>query len=107
MYWIYSELKPETHLWAAAWQNKQNDVRPAKTQICASTQSDPSLRFALCGWLRTHLRLLHKDSEDWSNCDVLDCTKINFTSLWVSFSFIAKISEEQGPVFYEGEGPEI
>ena len=52
-------------IWAAAWQNQQNDVCPAKIQI----NLDPVWSEAsLCAhWVAMDSSFLHANSEDWSD----------------------------------------
>ena len=55
------------YIWAASWQNQQNDLRAQRRlrSAWASAQSDQSLRCAQ--WVAKDPRFLHADSELWSD----------------------------------------
>ena len=52
---------------ATTWQNQQNDVRPAKTQISLGICSVWSVSSLCAQCVAKDPRFLHADSEDWSD----------------------------------------
>ena len=50
--------------WAASWQNQQNDVRPAKTQISMGICPVWSESSLCAQWVAKDTSFLHADSED-------------------------------------------
>ena len=54
----------QQNLWVAAWQNQQNDMCPAKTQISLGIRPVWSESSLCAPWVAKDPMLLHADSED-------------------------------------------
>ena len=79
---LYTFSEEET--WAAAWQNQQNDVHPAKTQISLGVRPVWS-EYSLCAqWIAKDPRFLHADSEVFAGhtCHFVGFVMLRLTCLF-------------------------
>ena len=57
----------ESSKWAAARQNQQNNMRPAKTQISLGIRTIWSESSLCAHWVAKDPSFLHADSEEWAD----------------------------------------
>ena len=61
-------------IWAASWQNQQNDCAPSEDSVWSE--------FSLCAqWVAQDPRFRHADSEDWS--DWAHIHVVGFVMIWL------------------------